>query len=323
MATSNDEMMELHWLFDMLHTIDVGLVVLNTHYEVQLWNSFMENHSGISSTHAKNVSLFELFPDLKKDWLTRKLDNVFSLKTPVFISWEQRPYLFPFKSYRPMTGIAERMFQNITLRPLTHVDGSVQNLCMVVYDVTDVATNKAALSAANKKLDIMSRTDALTGMHNRSSLDQALEMVFNSFQTDESSKHSVVMVDVDHFKKVNDEYGHPVGDVVLQNVAKSMTNFSRRGDFTGRFGGEEFAVLLPNTDLKGAAGYAEALRKRVEASVVTGSFGEIKVTVSLGAAQIHHTDKDVKSWLNRADQALYQAKRNGRNQTALARPPAE
>ncbi|MBD5770939.1 transcriptional regulator [Marinomonas colpomeniae] len=152
MSNEAEGLADLHWMFDMLHHIDVGLVVLNEKYEVQLWNSFMENHSGVSSSIAKQQSLLSIFPNLDTGWLRQKMDNVFGLKTPIYISWEQRPNLFPFKSYRPITGIANKMYQNVAIRPISSPNGAIKHLCLVVYDVTDIATNKIALSAANDKL---------------------------------------------------------------------------------------------------------------------------------------------------------------------------
>lgn len=157
MSNEADGMADLHWMFDMLHHIDVGLVVLNTNYEVQLWNSFMENHSGISSSIAKQQSLLTLFPSLDTSWVRQKLDNVFGLKTPIFVSWEQRAYLFPFKCYRPITSVANHMYQNVAIRPISSPDGTIKHICLVVYDVTDIATNKLALSAANQKLQRLSQ----------------------------------------------------------------------------------------------------------------------------------------------------------------------
>ena len=93
---SQNDMTELHWLFDMLQHIDVGLVVVNDNYQIQLWNGFMENHSGVSSTSARETSLFDVFPTLHKEWLQNKLDTVFALRTPIYVSWEQRPHVFPF-----------------------------------------------------------------------------------------------------------------------------------------------------------------------------------------------------------------------------------
>jgi hypothetical protein len=157
MKKDSEELADFHWMFDMLHHIDVGLVVLNSKYEVQLWNSFMENHSGVSSSIAKQQSLLTLFPDLDASWLRQKLDNVFNLKTPIFISWEQRPNLFPFKSYRPITSVSDKMYQNVAIRPISEPDGSIKHLCLVVYDVTDIAVNKMALSTANSRLQRLTK----------------------------------------------------------------------------------------------------------------------------------------------------------------------
>ncbi|MBM6552012.1 sensor domain-containing diguanylate cyclase [Marinomonas ostreistagni] len=315
---SQNDMTELHWLFDMLQHIDVGLVVINDQYQVQLWNGFMENHSGISSTSAKEQSLFDLFPTLNQQWLQSKLDNVLALRTPIYVSWEQRPHIFPFKSYRSITSISEKMFQNLVIRPINNANGTVTHLCLVVYDVTDVAVNKAALSAANRKLDQMSKTDGLTDLNNRASLDRALKLTYESYISGNSGPHSLVMADIDFFKKVNDNYGHLIGDQVLQEVAKILSGGSRRGDFVGRYGGEEFCVLLLNTNAEGARVYAEKIRQQIEAAVITTAKGDINITISMGCSELSDKYSSLANWIESADKALYQAKENGRNQTVVS-----
>lgn len=124
---SNDQsaMNELHWLIDMVQTIEVGLVVLDRDYNIQLWNGFMENHSGVSPNSIKGQNLFSRFPDLPATWLKQKMESVFMLKNRAFISWEQRPYVFQFKNYRPITGRADFMYQNVTLLPLASLTGKI------------------------------------------------------------------------------------------------------------------------------------------------------------------------------------------------------
>ncbi len=314
------DMTELHWLFDMLQHIDVGLVVLNSKYEVELWNGFMENHSGVSSSNARGKSLFSIFPTINKDWLSQKLDNVLALQTPIYVSWEQRPYLFPFKSYRSVTSISEKMFQNVVIRPINNVNGKVSHLCLVVYDVTDVAVNKAALSSANRKLDQLSKIDALTELNNRASLDKALKLTFDSHRNNGSGPHSMVMADIDYFKKVNDTYGHQVGDQVLQELAQMLSKGSRKGDFVGRYGGEEFCILLPNTSKDGAHKFCEKVRQELEQTAIKTSKGELNITISMGVSEVSSNHKTMDDWLGAADAALYQAKENGRNQTVVAEP---
>lgn len=146
------EMKELHWLTNMLHNIDTGLLVLDPEYKVQLWNGFMANHSGLSASHTIGKSLFDLFPELPQDWFRHKMDLVVLMKTRAYITWEQKPYLIKFKNYRPITGLAEHMYQNATLFPLLGLDGGVQSVGVIIYDATDAATNKLLLEAAQAKL---------------------------------------------------------------------------------------------------------------------------------------------------------------------------
>lgn len=317
MSSNAEDMMELHWLFDMLQHIDVGLVVLNEKYEIELWNSFMENHSGVSSSIAKEQSLFNVFPDINSNWLQQKLDNVIALRTSIFISWEQRPHVFPFKGYRPITGMADKMYQNVALRPITNADGTVKYVCMVVYDVTDVATNKESLSNANSKLDHLSKTDPLTQLHNRGSLDKILQSTFEASKNG-SGPHSLVMTDIDHFKKVNDQYGHPIGDLVLQAVSKVLSSSIRKADFVGRYGGEEFAILLPNTDAAGALFFCETVRKKIAETKVKSANSTVSVTMSFGISESSNFDETASDWLSRSDAALYKAKEGGRNQSVIS-----
>lgn len=318
MSQQQSDMTELHWLFDMLQHIDVGLVVINNKYEVELWNGFMENHSGVSSTLARARSLFDIFPSINQSWLQHKLDTVMALRTPIYVSWEQRPYLFPFKSYRSVTSISEFMFQNVVIRPINNANGTVSHLCLVVYDVTDVAVNKAALSAANRKLDQISKTDGLTELNNRASLDKAIKMTYDAFTVSNSGPHTLVIADIDHFKSVNDNYGHPVGDLVLQEMARILSAASRKGDFVGRYGGEEFCVLLLNTNKEGAQVYCEKIREQVEQSVFKTNKGDIKITVSLGCSELDKKHGTIGEWIESADKALYAAKEGGRNRTVVA-----
>ncbi len=133
---------DIHWLMEILQNIDVGLVVLDQQYNIQLWNAFMESHSGISPQKARGQNVFQLFPDIPKDWLQRKAEPVFQLRTRAFSLWEQRPYLFHFKNYRPITGRAPFMYQNISMIPLESVDRQVEHICLIIYDVTDVALSR-------------------------------------------------------------------------------------------------------------------------------------------------------------------------------------
>jgi hypothetical protein len=207
-VSKDSDLGEFHMLVEMLSHLDVGLIVLDGNScEVSFWNSFMENHSGISSHRVRGKTIFSLFPDLDEHWFHNKLDSVLLLKNRAFTTWEQRPYLFRFPNYRVVTGTAEYMYQNSTLLPLTGLSGKVDSVAILIYDVTDMAVSRLALSRANTDLQRLSRTDRLTGLNNRGYWEECLVHEFTR-RARYGDISSLVIFDIDHFKKINDQYGH-------------------------------------------------------------------------------------------------------------------
>lgn len=306
--TTDTLLEEFHWLMDVLQNIDAGLVVLDAELQVQLWNSFMQNHSAIAPEEALGRSLFDLFPELPEDWFRRKVQTVFELHNSAFTTWEQRPYLFYFLNYRPVTGMAPHMYQNCTIIPLKDPHGEVSHICLIVYDVTEEAVNRLELQR-------LSSTDNLTGLLNRKSLEEQVSLQFKRYQRNQHPA-SLLMLDIDHFKNINDTYGHPAGDDVIRATAAVLKAGIRDIDAAGRYGGEEFVVALEDTDAEGAQVVAERLRRKVEQTVVT--HGEnIRFTISLGIAELNPHITSVADWLEAADKGLYQAKEGGRNQAVI------
>ncbi|WP_260958722.1 GGDEF domain-containing protein [Pseudomonas citri] len=307
---------EFHWLLAVVQSIDVGVVVLDRQYRVQVWNTFMENRSGIQPKDAHNQHIFSLFPDLDQQWFSRKVESVATLGTPAFTIWEQRPYLVRFKSYQPITGQEEFMYQNTTLLALRSPDNSINHVCLVIYDVTDVATNRHQLQAANAQLQKLSSTDRLTGLYNRGHWEESLRTAHARHQR-YGTALSLVMFDIDHFKRVNDTYGHQAGDKVIEQVAGLLHEHVRESDVAGRYGGEEFGVVLSDTDKEGAQIFAERLRKAVETLLVRYNDQSIRFTISLGVAELNGPSNSHAELISRADQALYSSKKNGRNQVTV------
>lgn len=161
--------------------------------------------------------------------------------------------------------------------------------------------------------------DGLTGVYNRHALMEALERTCSQSVRDKQSM-AVVMIDIDHFKRVNDRYGHLAGDEVLREVARRCQRRLRGADLLARYGGEEFLALLPGTDAGGAAVVAEAIRQTVAASPVRVHDLVIDVTVSLGVhggVAVSAKQDDIEGLIAAGDQALYQAKELGRNQVVV------
>lgn len=319
MASADEFLNEFHWVMDVLQNIDVGLVVLDEEFNVQLWNSFMQNHSARSPSDVLGKKIFELFPELPEAWFRRKVQSVSLLRNSAFTTWEQRPYLFRFKNYRPVTGRAEFMYQNSTIIPLSDVKGKVGHTCIILYDVTEIATNRLQLQRANHQLHIISRTDGLTGLLNRKTWEEILQHEFKRFSR-YGHTCSLLMFDIDHFKRVNDTYGHPAGDEVIRQTAAVVRNCIRDIDVAGRYGGEEFGVILTDTDAQGALIVAERLRKQVEANTVYYEDHVIHFTISIGIAEVHSRMSEPTLWIDSADRGLYRAKRAGRNQCYIYEP---
>ncbi len=165
-------------------------------------------------------------------------------------------------------------------------------------------------------------TDGLTGLANRKSFDAEIRRIAGAAQQS-SAIFSVLMIDIDHFKSFNDNFGHQIGDQVLRLVARTLTDGVKGRDVTARYGGEEFVIILPDTPLHAGVIVGEALRKSVATKdVINRSSGEklSRITMSVGVAE-YYKGEDVQELIERADAALYTAKHNGRNQVAAAPTP--
>jgi diguanylate cyclase len=276
----------------------------------------MENNSSIVPSQIKDKPIFEFFPEIDEEWFKIKSEPAFTLRSPVFVIWEQRPYLFRFGSNRPVTSSSDFMYQNITVFPLASLSGSVDQICVVIYDVTDEAISRNGMNELNRQLQQVSRVDGLTGLYNRRFWDEQFALEYKRGKRSDSPS-SLIMLDIDLFKKVNDTYGHPAGDEVIRSLANIIKKATRETDFSARYGGEEFVVLLTETPEKNVHFVAERIRALVEKSVVEYDGLTIKYTVSLGVAGFRATYKDSLAWLNSADKALYKAKELGRNKVIV------
>jgi diguanylate cyclase (GGDEF)-like protein/PAS domain S-box-containing protein len=183
-------------------------------------------------------------------------------------------------------------------------DGRLLYFDTIVQDITEKVN-------AQQELERLASTDSLTSLHNRQHLMRKLAAELRRSRR-YSSPLSMLILDLDHFKRVNDTFGHLAGDSVLREVASRITGALRESDFAGRYGGEEFCVVLPETPLAGAVRIAERLLNRImNPPVQCGPEGEVEVTCSIGAAEA--ASDNVEELLGRADEMLYEAKRNGRN----------
>ena len=190
---------------------------------------------------------------------------------------------------------------------------ALTNLSNTVIDELNNANKK--LEEAQNKLTEQANHDYLTNLYNRRYFNEVAQG-FLQVAKREGNNVSVLMLDIDKFKGINDSYGHLIGDEVIKVLSAILIDNTRAADIVSRFGGEEFAILLPSTDGRGAFAIAEKLRCVVENNTIRIEKYNIKFTISIGISSInYHNDNHISEALNRADKALYEAKENGRNRT--------
>jgi len=289
-------------IFDM---VDVGIVILDKDLNVFNWNRWMETHSKIPRKKIKGSSLFVFFPDFNSPWFLRNFKSVLSFGNFSFFSQKLHKYCFPFKVVSIKGSDFKYMQQSCTMGPLRNAEGKIEYVYIMVHDVTEVAAYEQTLIEMNIR-------DELTGIFNRRHFEVRIKEEFERHRRF-SRPFSMIMIDIDFFKKINDDYGHMCGDHALKVVTGTINETIRSIDFFARYGGEEFCCLLPETDLKSATRLAEHLREKIEAQRIIYNDFEFKLTISLGVSELRKGITNSEELINKADIALYEAKRGGRN----------
>lgn len=205
------------------------------------------------------------------------------------------------------------IWADVIALPRLDEQGRFQKLLGVSRDITERKTFERQLMAANQQLQELATTDVLTGISNRRHLETLIEQAME--RADRYGEPlTLILGDIDHFKSINDRFGHPVGDLALIEFCRRIDRELRSTDSLGRWGGEEFLILMPQSD--GRAGYA--LAEKLRQLVTATPFPQVgTVTASFGVAQRleHEPEAD---WFRRVDELLYEAKQSGRNRVMLA-----
>jgi diguanylate cyclase (GGDEF)-like protein/PAS domain S-box-containing protein len=294
--------MILNQIFD---AINLGIVILDTELNIQKWNRWMEIHSGIEAGDVVGKSALESFPNLDNPKFIRSCKSVFSFGNFCFFSQKLHGYLFPFKSTSYVGSEFEYMQQSCAMGPLRDENNEIKYLFIYVQDVSEVAVYE-------QKLVELNMIDGLTGIYNRGFMDTKLNEEYIRHKR-YSRPFSIIMFDIDHFKKVNDQYGHQCGDFILKSVSSRISVAIRNIDFLFRYGGEEFCCVLPETNLEGAELVAERFRKAIMDMENNFNGAVIKITISIGVADLRIDTESPDALIQQADEALYRAKRGGRN----------
>ncbi len=203
--------------------------------------------------------------------------------------------------------------EELTIAPVKAENGIITHFVGIKHDISE-------RKSMQEKLWQMATSDFLTGLTNRRYFMVKLEEEFNRMQRSHDYQVTVLMLDLDYFKRVNDTYGHATGDALLKHVTCIIQKNLRKTDVAGRLGGEEFSIFLPNTPILAAKNFAERLCQQIQNSPLQLDTLSIKITASIGIALMESADPNCDAVLIRADNALYKAKENGRNRVEIAQP---
>ncbi|CEA05125.1 sensory box/GGDEF domain/EAL domain-containing protein [Pseudomonas saudimassiliensis] len=258
--------------------------------------------------------------------VNQELCDLFNLgMAPDSLTGTDREYFYQLLDLQSEAPLGGRQQDGSRLWELVLLDGRVLQINQIPIRIKDTDVGRLWIAADvterrehERNLERLAATDPLTGLANRRALLEGIERELRRVGH-ASGNGALLMLDLDHFKNINDTYGHAAGDKVLVHLAALLRNMLRQHDVAGRLGGEEFAVLLPEANLDSAAAIAERLRVAVERSIIEFEDREITVTASIGLAPLQG---DVDKVFAMADEALYRAKKEGRNRTVLAGPSA-
>lgn len=297
----------------VLAALNSGVIVVDDEYNIRYFNAFIERHANLQLAQVAGKSLFSVFADLPEAWLKRKLMSVLDLNSPAFSSWEQRQYIFKLPHLRPITSNSQFMAQNCTMLPLATEQHEQPLICILIEDATDAFVYQQHLSRTLIELEKANRQDGLTKVQNRRYWEEQLKQELHRAQRYQHPL-SLILFDLDKFKDLNDKYGHLGGDFVLIELASFIGSLLRDSDLLGRYGGEEFGIILPDTGLAGAEEVAERICLAVADYPMLFNQQTIRATVSMGVAEFSPKQHFLHDDLIRcADMALYNAKRSGRN----------
>lgn len=282
----------------ILSALSDGVIGLDQHGKITFINAVASSLTGWSRAEA----------------IQQPLDKIFTLQG----SSQVLEPAFLQRVHQRQVGIGP-----ITKQQLLSKNGTS---LLIDYSITPLDANSAVLmfhdlshlQDENRTLLYQVSYDPLTRLPNRDAIQQTLKQLHTRYER-QNSTYSILLLDLDRFKLVNDTYGHNAGDQLLKKLATEMTESLRPYDNLGRWGGEEFLCILPNTDIQGALDSAERFRELISQQYVEIDNQQVRTTASIGVASFPHDDHDVSEILRIADAMLYEAKRHGRNRVASSR----
>jgi len=302
----------------LMDHLSVGTIVIDHELKIIFWNRWMAEHSLLDKEEVLNRKMQEIFPEIQKKGFIKKAREVFDKGLPIFFNNKVHRHMFPFHSGRSyIEKQLAPMEQTVILSALKNETGKTTQVLITIFDISDWIIYQNDLLKSKAELEKLSRTDDLTQVPNRRNI---LDKLFEELQTHRRKKRpiSMAIMDIDHFKKFNDNHGHQCGDMVLHEMAQFITGLLRDYDILGRYGGEEFLLILPETTGIQAFKICDRIRTSVEEQAHTYGGKELHITVSIGIAS-KDADESISldAMFKEADRCLYIAKETGRNRTEM------
>lgn len=307
--------MQLGLLQGVLKAVRTGIIVFDAGQRIVLWNDWVEQHSRIAAGDVIGKTFTEVFPDMVEGRTHAAISEALRNNFASLLSQTLNKAPFPLYSTPIDAAAGTRMQQAVHVMPL-QVPTMPRHCLVQITDVSMAVSREKKLREQAVELQSQSLVDGLTGIANRRRFDLHLEHEFRNAKRN-NTPLSLIMIDVDYFKNYNDNYGHQRGDDCLVQIASALERaLNRSNDLVSRYGGEEFAVILPNTNEDGALRVANALHAEVESLMLSHAWSGVAdhVTVSLGVSTLTpEPAANTGNLIHAADRALYQAKRSGRN----------
>jgi diguanylate cyclase (GGDEF)-like protein len=291
----------------ILDTVENGIFITGRDLKIRFWNRWLAIHSGKSFDEVEGKLLEEIYPDCSFDLLKRKINISLKLNATTFVKSMVEKYIIPIDSKKITKSIFRHMRQDCSITPV-----SAKEVSVVVYNATPLLEARSIIDRQMEQLERQAKIDGLTQCYNKNMFNELL-----SREVKRTIRYghilTLVIFDIDNFKRVNDTYGHLVGDHVLKEMAAVVNQRIRKSDILARWGGEEFCLLLPETDAAGGAVAAEKIRQAIEAH----DFGPGgRQQCSFGVAE-YVPGMGEDGLIANADNALYQAKKSGKNRVIV------
>jgi diguanylate cyclase (GGDEF)-like protein len=268
------------------------------------------------AAHLKGKNVHEVMPAVLADLILNKVRE--SIAADKVITCEYAVNPSDIDGYEGTPGPTGLRWFEAHISPVRPVPGEKRKVVWIAFDITDYKETMEQLNRQREQLDILSRTDPLTGLLNRRSFFEQAQFRILTVKMEKKAHIWLMMLDLDHFKLINDRFGHHVGDECLKVFAGNLQSFVGTSMIIGRLGGEEFGIITTAETHAEAYAQAEDIRQKTAGTYVQVDAIEIRLTVSIGLTRLEYAEKDIIEGLKRADDMMYRAKKAGRNQIYFA-----